>query len=71
MTQSKSAQLTNEDKKLRDRAAQIHKAAIVVDTHNDITSAITDEGFDMGGRDTSGKTQTDIPRMKEGGLGAA
>jgi membrane dipeptidase len=70
MIQSKSAQLTNEDKKLRDRAAQIHKAAIVVDTHNDITSAITDEGFDMGGRDTSGKTQTDIPRMKDGGLGA-
>jgi membrane dipeptidase len=70
MTQSKSAQLASEDKKLRDRAAQIHKAAIVVDTHNDITSAITDEGFDLGGRDTSGKTQTDIPRMRDGGLGA-
>jgi membrane dipeptidase len=70
MTQSKSAQLANGDKKLRDRATQIHKAAIVVDTHNDITSAITDEGFDLGGRDTSGKNQTDIPRMKDGGLGA-
>src|SRR5262245_13549425 len=70
MTQSKSAQLASEDKKLRDRATQIHKAAIVVDTHNDITSAITDEGFDLGGRDTSGKNQTDIPRMKDGGLGA-
>lgn len=70
MTQSKSAQLANQDKSLRDRARQLHQAAIVVDTHNDITSAITDEGFDLGARDTSGKTQTDIPRMKEGGLGA-
>ncbi|MBK6795801.1 MAG: dipeptidase [Acidobacteria bacterium] len=48
----------------------MHKSSIVVDTHNDITSPITDEGFDMGERDASGKTQTDIPRMKEGGLGA-
>jgi membrane dipeptidase len=31
---------------------------------------MTDEGFDLGARDTSGKTQTDIPRMKEGGLDA-
>ncbi|HEX7961650.1 MAG TPA: dipeptidase, partial [Terriglobales bacterium] len=43
---------------------------IVIDTHNDITSPITDQGFDLGTRDTSGKTQTDIPRMKEGGLDA-
>lgn len=55
---------------LRKRAARIHKSSIVVDTHNDITSPIVDEGFDLGTRDTSGKTQTDIPRMKEGGLGA-
>jgi membrane dipeptidase len=31
---------------------------------------MTDEGFDLGARDKSGKTQTDIPRMKEGGLDA-
>jgi len=59
-----------EDAKLRERAAKIHREAIVVDTHNDITSAITDQGFDMGARDISGKNQTDIPRMKEGGLDA-
>ena len=50
------------------RSIKLHRASIVIDTHNDITSAITDEGFDMGARDTSGKIQTDIPRMKEGGL---
>jgi membrane dipeptidase len=59
-----------DDAKLRERAMKLHREAIVVDTHNDITSAITDGGFDMGARDTSGKNQTDIPRMKDGGLDA-
>ena len=58
------------DAKLRERAMKLHREAIVIDTHNDITSAITDNGFDMGAKDTSGKNQTDIPRMKEGGLDA-
>jgi membrane dipeptidase len=58
------------DAKLRERAMKLHREAIVIDTHNDITSPITDEGFDLGARDGSGKIQTDIPRMKEGGLGA-
>lgn len=55
---------------LRERAMKLHRDAIVIDTHNDITSPIADEGFDMGARDTSGRIQTDIPRMKEGGLDA-
>ncbi len=59
-----------DDAKLRERAMKLHREAIVIDTHNDITSPMTDEGFDLGARDTSGKVQTDIPRMKEGGLGA-
>ncbi len=58
------------DARLRQRADRLHREAIVVDTHNDITSPIVDAGFDMGARDSSGKTQTDIPRMKEGGLDA-
>ncbi len=55
---------------LRERARRLHRSAIVIDTHNDITSPIVDEDFDMGARDHSGRIQTDIPRMKEGGLGA-
>ena len=70
LIRSKTAQSTNNDAKLRERAMKLHRDAIVVDTHNDITSAITDQGFDLGARDTSGKNQTDIPRMKEGGLDA-
>ena len=61
---------TPDDAKLRERAARLHREAIVVDTHNDITSALLDENFDLGARDTSGRTQTDIPRLKEGGLDA-
>ena len=61
---------TTDDAKLRERAMKLRREAIVIDTHNDITSAITDRDFDMGAKDTSGRTQTDIPRMKEGGLDA-
>jgi membrane dipeptidase len=66
--QNPSPKQAADDAKLRERAIKLQRASFVVDTHNDITSPITDEGFDMGARDTSGKIQTDIPRMKEGGL---
>jgi membrane dipeptidase len=55
------------------KAMKIHQAAIVIDTHNDVTSAILDDGFDLG---QSGivngrmKTHTDIARLKAGGIGA-
>src|SRR5262252_7186737 len=67
---SQSQSSPTDDAKLRERAMKLHREAIVIDTHNDITSPMTDEGFDLGARDTSGKVQTDIPRMKEGGLDA-
>lgn len=59
-----------DDAALRARAMKIHRDAIVIDTHNDVTSPMTDENYDLGARDASGKNQTDIPRMKEGGLDA-
>ncbi|MGH9847300.1 MAG: dipeptidase [Blastocatellia bacterium] len=59
-----------DDARLRARAARLHREAIVIDTHNDVTSPMTDENYDLGARDPSGKIQTDIPRMKEGGLDA-
>ncbi len=49
---------------------RVHKSALLIDTHNDITSR-TVEGFDIGPRNTSDRpTHTDLVRMKEGGLGA-
>lgn len=65
---------TTNDAALRARAARLHRASIVIDTHNDITSPLADQGFDLGssGFDKDGKltTHTDLKRMKEGGLGA-
>src|SRR5215813_915613 len=56
------------------KALRLHKSSIVVDTHNDVTSPLLDDGFDLGmaGDDPSAKikTHTDIRRMKAGGLGA-
>ncbi len=44
----------------------IMKSAILIDTHNDIPS-FTIDGADIG---NSPKTQTDIPRLRQGGVGA-
>jgi membrane dipeptidase len=46
---------------------RVHKSAILIDTHNDVTSR-TVEGFDFGERAADG--HTDLPRMKEGGMAA-
>src|SRR5918911_2832959 len=63
-----------DDAALRARALKLHREAIVIDTHNDITSPMVDEDFDLGmsgiNADGTVKTHTDIRRMKEGGLDA-
>src|SRR5262245_53330689 len=51
---------------LEEHAARLHKSAIVVDGHNDITSIILTNGFDLA--KPTGKTHTDLPRMKAGGI---
>ena len=57
------------DERLWREALKIHRKAIVVDTHNDITSMMVDEGYDLG-TSSVGKYHTDLARMKEGGLTA-
>ncbi|HEV3201146.1 MAG TPA: dipeptidase [Bryobacteraceae bacterium] len=46
---------------------RVHQSAILIDTHNDVTSA-TVAGLDIGKPNTD--HMTDIPRMKKGGMGA-
>jgi len=53
---------------ISERAREIHFSSIVVDTHDDTTQRLVDEKFDLGHRDARG--HIDIPRMKEGGMGA-
>ncbi|HEY6268806.1 MAG TPA: dipeptidase [Candidatus Acidoferrum sp.] len=50
------------------RARKLHFSSIVVDTHDDTTQRLLDGKFDLGVRNDTGSI--DIPRMKEGGLGA-
>ena len=46
---------------------KVHRSAILIDTHNDVTSK-TVEGFELGKPSAEG--HTDIPRMKQGGMTA-
>lgn len=62
------------DQSLSSRAELVHREAIVVDTHNDVTSPMIDDGFDLGARgddpNAAIRTHTDLHRMKTGGLDA-
>jgi len=57
------------DEKLWKKAVEIQRKSIVVDTHNDILSMMTDENYDIG-VSSVGKYHTDLARMKQGGLTA-
>src|SRR5262245_27525651 len=48
--------------------AAVHSDAIVVDTHYDITQLMVIDGADLGKPQPN--AQTDIPRMRQGGLDA-
>lgn len=61
------ASLPAQRKVTDDEVARVHKAAFLIDTHNDVTSK-TVTGFDIGPRAAAG--HSDIVRMREGGLGA-
>jgi membrane dipeptidase len=51
-----------------EKAKKLHNSSIVVDTHDDTTQRFLDGKFDLGARSSTGSV--DIPRMREGNLGA-
>ena len=53
---------------ISEKARRIHFSSLVVDTHDDTTQRLLTGKFDLAARASSGSI--DIPRMKEGGLGA-
>ena len=55
-------------KDLLSQARQIHRRAIVIDTHADTTQRLLEENLDLGRRAPDG--HLDLPRMREGGLDA-
>lgn len=68
-TPSTTADSPLRDEKLWKKAQEIHRKAIVVDTHNDILSMMIDDNYDLG-VSSIGKYHTDIARMKQGGVTA-
>ena len=57
------------DEKLWQKALAIHRRAIVIDTHNDVTTPMTNDDYDLSGTPPA-PYRTSIERMKEGGLTA-
>jgi membrane dipeptidase len=55
------------DEKLWQKALAIHRSAIVIDTHNDVTTPMTNDDYDLSGTPPA-PYRTSIARMKEGGL---
>jgi membrane dipeptidase len=53
---------------MAERARRLHFSSIVLDTHDDTTQRLFSKTFDLGARHRDG--HVDIPRMREGGLGA-
>lgn len=57
------------DERLWEKALKLHNRAIVIDGHNDVTSPMVDEGYDLG-TPSVGKYHTDIQRLRQGGMTA-
>src|SRR5215813_5122223 len=57
------------DERLYQRALLIHRRSIVIDTHNDVTTPMTNDDFDLGGAPPT-PYRTSIERMKQGGMTA-
>jgi membrane dipeptidase len=66
---SASAAAQPRDERLWQRALQIHRRAIVIDTHNDVTTPMTNDNYDLSGTPPT-PYRTSIARMKQGGLTA-
>ncbi|MEP6961401.1 MAG: membrane dipeptidase, partial [Acidobacteriota bacterium] len=60
--------LCAQSRKVSDAEVQrVHRAALLIDTHNDVPWRVVD-GFDIASK--SGEWHTDLPRLKSGGVGA-
>src|SRR3981081_2191062 len=57
------------DEPLWQKALAIHRRAIVIDTHNDVTTPMTNDDYDLSGAPPA-PYRTSLERMKQGGLTA-
>src|SRR3989440_4605140 len=66
-TRTNTSTRSTRDEALWQRALAIHRRAIVVDTHNDITTPMTNDDFDLSGNPPY-PYRTNIDRLKKGGV---
>ena len=55
------------DERLWKKAQEIHRKALVLDGHNDITEIMVDTGYDLG-TPSEGKYHTDLARLVRSGM---
>ena len=67
--QRKTSARSPRDEALWQKALAIHRRAIVIDTHNDVTTPMTNDDYDLSGTPPV-PYRTSIARMKKGGLTA-
>ena len=67
--QRKTSTRSARDQALWQKALAIHRRAIVIDTHNDVTTPMTNDDYDLSGTPPA-PYRTSIARMKKGGLTA-
>ncbi len=67
--QSNASREEPRDEKLWQRALDIQRKAIVIDTHNDVTTPMTNDDYDLSGTPPT-PYRTSIERMKQGGMTA-
>src|SRR2546430_11231995 len=57
------------DERLWRKAQEIHRRAIVIDTHNDVTTPMTNDDYDLAGQPPA-PYRTSLERMRQGGMTA-
>src|SRR6184192_4399038 len=67
--QRKTSTRSPRNEALWQKALAIQKRAIVIDTHNDVTTPMTNDDYDLGGSPPT-PYRTSLERMKKGGLNA-
>src|SRR3989442_5455713 len=65
--QRKTSSRSPRDEVLWQKALAIQRRAIVIDTHNDVTTPMTNDDYDLGGSPPT-PYRTSIERIKKGGM---
>jgi membrane dipeptidase len=69
VTPGRSQSTPPRDERLWQGALKLQRSAIVIDGHNDITSPMVDEDYDLG-TPSLGRFHTDLARLQQGGMTA-